>query len=128
MGRKYSAQQMIDAILEAEGNLSQAARILGCSRQTVHRYVNDYSTVKDAYDEALERKIDHVESKLHDLIDKGHPSSIKYYLSTKAKHRGYVERQERSIDGEFTVNVKYEESSVSLPEKPPPKTGPNTGE
>lgn len=101
MGRKFTAQQMIDAILAAEGNLSAAARALDCSRMTVHRYVNDYSTVKDAYHDAVETKIDHVESKLHENIDKGSVTAQMYYLSTKGKHRGYVKRQEMTgADGE----------------------------
>lgn len=122
MRKRYKAQQMIDAIKAAEGNLSAAARALGCSRQTVHNYVNDYTTVKDAYEEALETKLDHVESKLHDNIEEGDKTSIIFYLKTKGKHRGYVERHEYQGEGEVTINVKYEKPTFRLPEKPPPKT------
>lgn len=112
MGYRYNADQMIEAIVAAEGNLSAAARALGCNRATVHRYVNAYATVRDAYEDAVEIKLDHVESKLHENIDKNDTTSIIFYLKTKGKHRGYVERQEfTGKDGEsMQVNFVWKEA------------------
>ena len=94
MAEKYNAQQMIDAIQDAKGILTVAARKLGCSRTTVYRYMERYSTIKDAYQEANESNIDFVETKLMEQINKGNITAIIFFLKTKAKHRGYVERQE----------------------------------
>ena len=46
--------------------------------------------VKDIENVAL----DFAESQLHQQIGKGIPSSTMFYLKTKGKHRGYVERTE----------------------------------
>ena len=96
MSEKYTAQQMIEVIQDAKGILTVAARKLECSRNTVYRYINKYATVKDAYEEANESNIDFVETKLMEQINKGNITAIIFFLKTKAKHRGYVERQ--SVD------------------------------
>ena len=49
---------------------------------------------KDALNDIREDALDYVESKLFELIDKGHPSAIIFFLKCQGKHRGYVERQE----------------------------------
>ena len=96
MPEKYTAQQMIEVIQDAKGILTVAARKLGCSRNTLYRYMQKYATVQDAYDEANESNIDFVETKLMEQINKGNITAIIFFLKTKAKHRGYVERQEFS--------------------------------
>jgi len=107
MAEKYNAQQMIDAIQDAKGILTVAARKLQCSRMTVYRYINKYNTVKDAYEEANESNIDFVETKLMEQINKGNITAIIFFLKTKAKHRGYVERQEfTGKDGEKLETIK----------------------
>ena len=99
MKEKYSAEQMIEAIRKNNGILALAAKNIGCSRSTVHRYVKDYATVKAAYDEANESNIDFVESKLMANINHGDTTAIIFFLKTKGKGRGYVERQEvRTVD------------------------------
>lgn len=93
MAEKYKAQQMIDAIVEAKGILTEAAKKLGCSRQTLYNYMKRYTTVKEAYNEANEKNKDFVEGKLMDAIDKGNVTAMIFFLKTKAKDRGYIERR-----------------------------------
>lgn len=96
---KFTAGEMIEAIKKNNGILAKAAQALGCSRKTVSNYVNNYTTVKDAYDEANETNIDFVESKLMSNIQSGDTTAIIFFLKTKAKKRGYVERTEQEISG-----------------------------
>jgi len=95
---RFKAQQVADALINARGILKDAARELGCSRQTIYNYIDKYTTVADAYNEANERSLDFAEGKLMDAIGKGNLTAIIFYLKTKGKHRGYVERQEISAD------------------------------
>jgi len=53
MAEKYTTAQMIEALREKHGNLSAAARYLGCSRNTISRYIDQYATVKAVADEEL---------------------------------------------------------------------------
>lgn len=94
MALKYTADEMIEAIKKNNGILAKAAQALGCNRQTVANYIERYATVKAAYEEANETNIDFVESKLMQNISAGDTTAIIFFLKTKAKNRGYVERQE----------------------------------
>jgi len=106
MAEKYTAELMIQAIKQNNGILAKAAQSLKCSRVTVARYIDQYPTVKAAFDEANETNIDFVESKLMQNIAAGDTTAMIFFLKTKAKHRGYVERQEiTGSDGAPLINI-----------------------
>jgi len=94
MAEKYTANQIIDALKEKHGNLSAAARFLGCSRNTISRYIKIYPTVKAVADEERETLIDFAENQLFKQVQEGNITAIIFTLKTIGKHRGYVERQE----------------------------------
>jgi len=94
MKDKYTAAQIIEALREKHGNLSAASRYLGCSRDTVRRYINTYPTVKAVADEERETLIDFAENQLFQQVKDGNITAIIFTLKTIGKHRGYVERQE----------------------------------
>jgi len=100
---RFKTKQVIEAIELAKGNITQASRLLKCNRNTIYGYINRYSTVKDAYERVNEETIDYVEDKLMAQITRGNITAIIFYLKTKAKHRGYVERQEYQHDGKVVV-------------------------
>ena len=93
---RYTAGQIIESIEKSKGILASAAKSLGCTRTTVQNYIDRYATVRAAQAEASETTIDFVESQLLKNINEGDTTSIIFFLKTKAKHRGYVERQEIS--------------------------------
>lgn len=105
MGRKnrYSADRVAEAIKTSEGNLSEAARRLECSRKTVHSYVNRFATVRDAYHEANESFLDEAEGQLRKAVKKGQLPAIMFALKTKGRNRGYVERQELQHEGSLVI-------------------------
>ena len=109
---RFKAAQVIEAIELAKGNLAQAARLLKCNRNTVYGYINRYSTVKEAYERVNEETIDYVEDKLMNQIDRGNITAIIFFLKTKAKHRGYVERQEYQHDGKVVI-VNWDDANGS---------------
>lgn len=82
---------MID---EFTGNLSMVARKLGVSRTTLYKFMEDKPTVKAALDEAREKMVDNVESKLYSKALGGDTVAMIFFLKTQGKRRGYVERQE----------------------------------
>jgi len=94
MAEKYTTAQMIEALREKHGNLSAAARYLGCSRNTIARYIENYPTVKAVYDEERETLIDFAENQLFQQVKDGNITAIIFTLKTIGKSRGYVERQE----------------------------------
>jgi hypothetical protein len=50
-----------------------------------------------AVDDIQEVAVDFAESHLHKLIKDGNPAATIFYLKTKGKGRGYVERQEIAV-------------------------------
>lgn len=105
--KRYTAQQVIDALEKAQGYVSKAASILGCSSQTVYNYRDEYKTVKEAWDGIRERRHDFVENALHNAIKEGNVTAIIFYLKTQAKQRGYVERQEVTGAGGASIVLTW---------------------
>lgn len=103
---KFSAQQMIDALISTRGMITLAAKKLGCVPNTVRRYIREYPTVAVAQSEAREQLGDAVESTLANMaLGKLQKDGKKYerepniaalifMAKTKFKDRGYVERTE----------------------------------
>lgn len=85
---------MLKALEKSLGIVSTAARIAGITRKTHYDWMQKdpkyAAEVKDLENVAL----DFVESKLHKQIEKESATATIFYLKTKGKHRGYVERQE----------------------------------
>ena len=109
MKEKYTAAQIIEALREKHGNLSAASRYLGCSRDTVRRYINTYPTVKAVADEERETLIDFAENQLFQQVKDGNITAIIFTLKTIGKSRGYVERQEVTGADGGAVVVKWDE-------------------
>lgn len=109
MAEKYTTAQMIEALREKHGNLSAAARFLGCSRNTISRYIEQYPTVKAVADEERETLIDFAENQLFKQVQDGNITAIIFTLKTIGKSRGYVERQEVTGADGGAVIVKWNE-------------------
>lgn len=96
-----TAKQAVEAAYRARGFISQAADLIGCTRQHFYRLMDKYSTVAEAVEEAREKRHDYVETQLMKLIDDGNVTAIIFYAKTQLKKRGYVERQEvTGVDGQ----------------------------
>lgn len=105
--KKFTAAEVIKAIEGSKGIISQAARKLGCTRQTVYNYVENYVTVKEALENEREDLLDFVEGKLLGEINNGNMTAIIFYLKTQGKSRGYVERQEVTGAGGKDLRVQF---------------------
>ena len=111
MAEKYTANQMIEAIRDKHGNMSAAARFLGCSRNTISRYIETYPTVKAVYEEERETLIDFAENQLFKQVQDGNITAIIFTLKTIGKHRGYVERQEVTGADGGAVTVRWDDEN-----------------
>ena len=93
------------------GIISKVAERVGCNWHTAKKYctygTTPFVTVARAYQDELEHSLDFTESQMFKQIQDGDGPMIRYHLSTKGKHRGYVERQERKQSGEVTFRVVY---------------------
>jgi hypothetical protein len=122
MGKElYTAKQFIDAIPGTGGIVSTIADRVGCKWHTAKKYIEKYPTVKDVYNEEIERVIDLAEGVLIQNIQIAakqakagravDTADVKWFLSRKAKTRGYVERQEVTGADGGAVTVRWDDEN-----------------
>lgn len=90
----FTAEQFIKAIPGTGGVITAIARKVGCDWHTAKKYIDEFATVKRAYDDESEGILDLAEAKLIEAIHSGDTGMIRFYLTTKGKHRGYTEKHE----------------------------------
>jgi len=91
---QLSVETVCEALKQAGGNASAAARILKVTRQTIVNYEKRHPEVAAARKEAREVFIDMAEAKLVKLVNDEHPPAVFFVLRTLGKDRGYAERKE----------------------------------
>jgi hypothetical protein len=90
---------MLEALDKSLGIVSTAAKTAGIDRTTHYCWLKDDPEYKAAVDQIQESVIDFAESHLYKLIKEGNPAANIFYLKTKGKSRGYIERQEVEVSG-----------------------------
>ena len=90
---------MIKAMEKCLGVVSTACKVVGIDRATHYRWMKSDSEYKEIIDDVENLVIDFAESQLHKQIEDGNTAATIFYLKTKGKPRGYVERQEIAHDG-----------------------------
>jgi hypothetical protein len=99
-------KQVLDALEKTLGVISPACKMVGISRQTFYNWLNDDADFKCKFDEINQFQIDFVESKLFENINNGDTPCTIFYLKTKGRERGYIERKEiTGADGKKLFEV-----------------------
>lgn len=81
------------------GFIKEVCRSIGISRQTYYRWMESDEKFRKAVKDEQEGLLDFAESKLFNLINDKHPTAIIFFLKTKGRHRGYIERTEMEFQG-----------------------------
>jgi len=99
---------MIEALKESLGIVSTACDKVGICRTSHYDWYNEEGQYKTDVDNIAEDSIDFAESALFKKIKDGDTTAIIFYLKTKGKKRGYVERTEHQLDTNgITINLKH---------------------
>ena len=85
---------MIAALEKSLGIVTSACKIVGISRNTFYNYCKDDEVFKTKVDDIENIALDFAESKLHNMIAAENTAAVIFYLKTKGKKRGYIERNE----------------------------------
>ena len=88
---------MLDALEKSLGVVTSACKNVGIARQTHYEWMKEDADYKAAVDELSDVAIDFAESQLHKQIREGNSTATIFFLKTKGKKRGYIERQEVDI-------------------------------
>lgn len=100
-------KEMIEALKKSLGVVTNACNKVGINRSTHYDWLRDDPKYKAEVLDIEDIAIDFVESKLHQSINNGSDTAIIFYLKTKAKKRGYVERQEIERAEVKTFNIGF---------------------
>ena len=79
------------------GIVTNACKIVKLDRSTFYRYYNEDEQFASDVDSMQDYVLDFAESKLLENIKDKKETSIIFYLKTKGKKRGYIEKTETDI-------------------------------
>ena len=94
---QHNKKKLIEALEKSLGIVSSACKIVEIDRSTFYKYYNEDKEFKKAVDSINDVALDFAESKLLENIKDKKETSIIFYLKTKGKKRGYIERTETDI-------------------------------
>jgi hypothetical protein len=97
---------MIEALEKALGVVTTACKSVGISRSTHYLWMENDSEYQKLVIDLQDVALDFAESRLFKSIEGGSDTATIFYLKTKGKRRGYVERQEvTGADGKKLFEV-----------------------
>jgi len=94
---EQAKKTFLEVLERSLGIVSTACEKTGTGRTTHYRWLKDDPEYKEAVRMVEERTIDFAESHLHALIKDKNPAATIFFLKTKGKNRGYIERQEIEV-------------------------------
>lgn len=98
--RKPTHKELISVYEKKGCNVTATCKALGIDRTTFYNWRKRSERLDAMLEEVEESIIDFAESKLVEHIQEGDTTCLIFFLKTKGKKRGYVERVEQDV----TVN------------------------
>lgn len=99
---------MIEALESSLGIVTTACKAVGINRQTHYNWLANDPAYSSAVADVQEIALDFAESKLHNRIASEDTTATIFYLKTKGKKRGYIERTELSGPDGDPITLAFE--------------------
>lgn len=97
---------LIQALEKSLGVVTTACKQVGVGRTTYYEWINTDKEFAKQVSEIQNIALDFAESQLHKQIGEGSTAATIFYLKTKGKGRGYIERQEVVTDSDNFFKVE----------------------
>lgn len=94
-----SKKSVLVALEASFGIVSTACKTANISRQTFYRWMQEDEVFKAMVESMQEYTLDFVESHLLKRIKEGSDAAIIFYMKTKGKKRGFIEKAPEGNDG-----------------------------
>jgi hypothetical protein len=109
---EHIKRAIVEAMEQSLGVVTTACRKVGIGRTTYYEYYNTDLKFKEEIDDLQNVALDFAESQLHKQIKEGNSTATIFFLKTKGKKRGYIERQELDVSSGklFQIEVLGEDS------------------
>ena len=105
---------LLEALEKSLGVVTTACKIADCNRSTFYKYYNEDADFKAKVDELQNMTLDFVESQLHKQIKDGNTTATIFYLKTKGKKRGYIERREVEMTAQVNTSKLSKEAKDKI--------------
>lgn len=105
---EHHKKAIIDALEKSLGVVTTACKNVGIGRTTFYEWMKDDQDFEQEVNEIQNIALDFAESQLHKQIGDGSTAATIFYLKTKGKKRGYIERQEITGADGMPNNFKVE--------------------
>ena len=90
-------EAMLEALEKSLGIVSTACKMVDMGRTTHYQWLKEDEEYKSAVNSIQDSVLDFAESHLYKLVKEGNPAATIFFLKTKGKKRGYIERQEIEV-------------------------------
>jgi len=91
---EHHKKAMIAALEKSLGIVTTACKKVGIVRTTFYDWLKEDKEFAKEVNQIQDIALDFAETQLHSQIGEGSTAATIFYLKTKGKKRGYVERQE----------------------------------
>lgn len=93
---EHNKKNILEALEKSFGVVTTACKSAGVGRTQFYQWLKDDKEFKEKVDDIQNIALDMAESQLHKQIITGNTTATIFYLKTKGKNRGYVERHEHT--------------------------------
>lgn len=101
-------KKTLEALERSLGIVTAACKNADIHRATFYEWLQKDPAFKAEVEAIQDIALDFAESQLHQNIRNGDTTSIIFYLKTKGKRRGFIEKSEHDVrTGSLTVEVEY---------------------
>lgn len=114
---EHNKKKVLEALEKSFGVVTTACKAVGVGRTQFYQWCKDDAEFKKQVDDINNIALDMAESQLHKQIIGGNTSATIFYLKTKGKNRGYVERTEHTgfegtklFDVEIVTRIEEEDT------------------
>ena len=110
--RHIKKESMLEALEQTLGVVTTACKSTGIPRSTFYKWIREDEKFKRSVQDIENIALDFAESQLHTQMKNGNTSATIFYLKTKGKKRGYVERSELDVTSNnerIKINVNLED-------------------
>jgi len=107
-------RNLLEALEKSLGVVTSACKIVDCNRSTFYKYYNNDQEFRASVDELQNLTLDFAESQLHKQIKEGNTTATIFYLKTKGKKRGYVERKEVEMTAQVSTSKISDEAKKKI--------------
>ena len=98
-------QTFITQLHKNMGNVSTTCSECKISRQTYYDWMKDDKEFKSHIENVDEYILDVAETSLHDQIKEGNTTATVFFLKTRGRKRGYIEKQELEHSGQIKTET-----------------------